>query len=460
MEQRFRLLPAAAGIIGCVASLAVTCGRAPALGPADFPCTAAGRCAAAYFNAFNSGDDDTLGAFVEKYRSPSYLELHPPDENIVHQNRLREIFGTLTPVRIALSLELQLTVLADPEQRADALVMRFQLESEAPHYLAFVTFSGIEKFDVPDEYVAYVATRAAPVDEPLRKNTVQSVAELLRSIYVYPELGRRMADTLLQNLTEGLYKDLRTAGMLAERLTEDAGAVSKDLHIWIEAQNPMAQASTDPANRDVESLRRDNYDFREVKMLDGDIGYLKFDMIHDDVEAKKIVVDAFSDIADCRALIFDLRDNIGGEWGTADMILGYLLPGGTIIGRIIDRDGRVVEERTVPREIPGTPFDENLPVYVLTSGRTGSAAEALAYALKNTGRAIVVGEVTCGAAHPSEEVVVNDYFRVSIPFRRSESAVTGTDWEGAGVIPQIKVPAADALGAASNHALKRIGERK
>jgi C-terminal processing protease CtpA/Prc len=75
-------------------------------------------------------------------------------------------------------------------------------------------------------------------------------------------------------------------------------------------------------------------------------------------------------------------------------------------------------------------------------------------------RATIVGEVTRGMAHPSEEVVVNDYFRMSIPFLRTENVNTGTDWEGVGVIPDIDVPAAYALEAAVGEALQRIGMKE
>ena len=458
-----RLTPAtrvALATVCCALCLASACGRTPELQVAALPQTAAGQCAAAYFDAFNSDGDEMLLAFVEHFRSPSYLGSHPVEERLAHHKRLQGIFGRLTPVRVALALEFQLTLLVNPEEIGGALVMRLQLDDEVPGHLAYVKFSGIDHFEVSDEYVRDVATRAAPVDEKLRTSSVQSIAESLRDVYVYPELGQRMADALLQNQADGSYDDLTRAGTLAERLTEDALDVSNDMHIWVEAQNPMAQASTDPVNRDVSELRRDNYDFREVSVLPGNVGYIKFDMIHDDEEAQEITASALGEVARCEALILDLRDNIGGEWGTAGLILGYVLPGGTVLSHSYDRDGRRIEESSVPRIIPGEPFADDVPVYVLTSGRTGSAAEALAYKLKHTGRATLVGEVTRGAAHASEEVVVNDYFRVSIPFRRSENVVTGTDWEGVGVVPQIEVAADDALEAAVNDARQRIGNRQ
>jgi C-terminal processing protease CtpA/Prc len=268
-----------------------------------------------------------------------------------------------------------------------------------------------------------------------------------------------MANTLLKGKHEGQYERTK-AGKLADMLTETAVAVSNDRHVWVEAQNPMVQESTDPVNRSIEDLRRDNYDFRKVEVLPNDIGYIKFDMIHDDEEAQAIAAAALDSVALCDALIFDIRDNIGGEWGVAQLMLGYLFPGGTVIGHMYDRDGRRVEERSTPDTIPGKPFDDGVIVYVLTSRRTGSAAEGFAYALKHLGRATIVGEITCGMAHPSEEVVVNDYFRVSVPFMRSENVVTKSDWEGTGVIPQIEVAAENALKAAIEDAMRRIGSQK
>jgi hypothetical protein len=424
------------------------------------PRTAAGTCAAAFFDAFNWGSDATLRAFLEQYHSPAYLERHPVQDRMAYYRRIRDMHGALTPVGVALSLDLQLTLLVHPARGRNAVIMRFQLDDAAPHPLAYVTASAVDHFKVPNDYIAYVATRAAPLDSTLRARTVRSVAESLRAIYVYPQLGQRMADSLMRNEAEGRYDDLRTVGKLATRLTEDAVAVSKDLHVWVEAQNPMAQASSDPGNRDVVELRRDNYDFRGAKVLAGNVGYLKFDMIHDEEEAQAIMSRALAHVARCDALVFDLRENIGGEWGTADLILGYLLPPGTALSRHYDRDGRLIEERVVRQAIPGKPFDAGVPVYVLTSRRTGSAAEALAYTLKSLGRATVVGEVTSGAAHPAEEVVVNEYFRVSIPFRRSENVITRTDWEGVGVMPTIEVAANRALSVALENARERIGGRK
>ncbi len=423
------------------------------------PKTAAGRCAAAYFEAFNSGNNEVMRAFIEMHHALSYLKSRPIEERLAAYQRLHGTFGRLIPLRVALSLELQLTLLVDATKTGNALVMRFQLEPGPPHRLAYLTLSGIDTPAVPDQYVVRVANRAAPVDDALRRSTVHSVADVLRSTYIYPKLGGQMADSLVRKQEEGRYGGAARAGGLADLLTEDARAISNDKHIWVEAQNPMAQESTDPVNLSVGKLRQANYHFRKAEVLPGNIGYIKFDMIHDDQEALEITAAALAFVARCGALIFDIRDNIGGEWATANLILGYLLPKGTVYGYMYDRDGRRVEKRSTPAAIPGRPFDAGVPVYVLTSSRTGSAAEGFAYTLKHLDRATIVGEVTLGMAHPSKEVVVNDYFRVSVPFLRSENVVTGTSFEGSGVVPQIKVAAERALEAAVEDALRRIGNR-
>ncbi|MFX0117546.1 MAG: S41 family peptidase, partial [Candidatus Hodarchaeota archaeon] len=185
----------------------------------------------------------------------------------------------------------------------------------------------------------------------------------------------------------------------------------------------------------MEELRQDNYGFRKTEILPGNIGYIKFDMIHDDKEALDIAASALATVADCDALIFDIRDNIGGEWGVVHLIISYFFKEQKIISHSYDRTGQRIGTSKTLKDIPGKRFDPALPVYILTSNRTGSAAESFAYNLKHFKKATIVGETTRGAAHPSKELVINGLFRMSVPIRRSENIITKTDWENVGVIP-------------------------
>lgn len=205
----------------------------------EMPRTEAGRYAAAYFRAFNSGNPDTMLAFCENAYSFAYLETTPPGRRASDFRRLLDAFGSLEPLRVTRSLDRQLTLLVDPEKGGRALVMRFQLEMEPPHRLAYVSIGGVDGADVSDECAERVASRSAPVDGLLRAGAVKGVAEALRNEYVSRALGAQMADTLLRNLAIGRYDVALKAGKLADLLTEDARAVSKDDRIWIEARNPM-----------------------------------------------------------------------------------------------------------------------------------------------------------------------------------------------------------------------------
>ena len=78
---------------------------------------------------------------------------------------------------------------------------------------------------------------------------------------------------------------------------------------------------------------------------------------------------------------------------------------------------------------------------------------------KNLKRATLIGETTGGGAHPIEVHFIDDHFSIIVPVGRSISPITHTDWEGTGVEPDIKVPAADALAEALKRARDLIEKR-
>ena len=87
-------------------------------------------------------------------------------------------------------------------------------------------------------------------------------------------------------------------------------------------------------------------------------------------------------------------------------------------------------------------------MFVLVSGTTFSGGEALAYDLRALGRVTVVGEVTRGGAHPSSVLSLGDNVELRLPIARTVNPITGTDWEGVGVQPDVAVPAEQALETA------------
>ena len=102
----------------------------------------------------------------------------------------------------------------------------------------------------------------------------------------------------------------------------------------------------------------------------------------------------------------------------------------------------------------------DVPLYVLTSGRTFSAAEEFSYDLKCLKRATLVGERTGGGAHPGDVHEIEGLLGVFIPDGRAINPVTGTNWEGVGVEPDLAVAAPQALDAALREAHKAAAGRR
>jgi C-terminal processing protease CtpA/Prc len=105
--------------------------------------------------------------------------------------------------------------------------------------------------------------------------------------------------------------------------------------------------------------------------------------------------------------------------------------------------------------VPGTRYLDR-PVYVLTSSETFSGGEDLGYTLQALGRAEVIGETTGGGAHPTRGFPVSAAVHIAIPYARSINPVTGTNWEGTGVVPDVAVPQVQALDAAYRRALQHV----
>ena len=68
----------------------------------------------------------------------------------------------------------------------------------------------------------------------------------------------------------------------------------------------------------------------------------------------------------------------------------------------------------------------------------------------------VVGEVTGGGAHPAEPYALDGSLYVIVPWGRSISAITHSNWEGTGVQPDVASPA----GVALERALKALEDRE
>ena len=296
------------------------------------------------------------------------------------------------------------------------------------------------------------------------KNVIDSIGDRLNSYYVFPEVAKAMTNKLKENEKNGAYKAIEDPIQFADKLTQDLQAVSKDLHLRV-TYNPEEIAERDhdvsPAdstrymNNYIRSLQRENFGFKQVEILDGNIGYLDLRSFSDTQYASETATAAMNFLSNTDAIIIDLRANGGGSPQMIQLISSYLFEGRVHLNNFYMRPtDEILQTWTLPY-VPGK-RNTKADVYVLTSGSTFSAAEEFSYNLKNLERATLIGETTGGGAHPGGNERVNDRFMIWLPTGRAISPITKTNWEGTGVVPHIKVPAADALDTAKLKALETL----
>ena len=202
--------------------------------------------------------------------------------------------------------------------------------------------------------------------------------------------------------------------------------------------------------------RLDNFGIRRVERLDGNVGYIDLRRMAVAANAGPAITAAMELVAGTYALIIDLRQNHGGAPEGVVFWCSYLLDERpTHLNDIFHADTGETRQFWALPYVPGTRYTER-PVYVLTSGHTFSGGEDFAYTLQALGRATVVGETTGGGAHPTRGFPISAAVHIGIPFARSVNPVTGTNWQGTGVVPDVAVPEAQALDTAYAQALEHV----
>jgi C-terminal processing protease CtpA/Prc len=303
------------------------------------------------------------------------------------------------------------------------------------------------------------------VDADTRREVVENVARALEDYYVFPDVAQKMGETLRAQLAAHAYDDLTTSDALCDRLTDDLQELSRDKHLRVrfseEARvygNPNEDYSPEDVAAWLDEARRDNFGFYKVERLPGNVGYLDLRAFWEAewTDAAETAIGAMNLLAHTDALIIDLRRNGGGAPSMVALLTSFLVKAEPVhLNSFYDRsEDKIRQSWTLPY-IPGRRTPDK-PVYVLTGNRTFSGAEEFTYNLKHLKRATIIGETTGGGAHPGGDVSVTPHFRLFVPMGRPINPITGTNWEGTGVEPDIEVPQEEALEHAYRLALETV----
>ncbi len=281
------------------------------------------------------------------------------------------------------------------------------------------------------------------IDRAGRNATIDSMMREIASRYIDTALAPRVIAEIRERASAGAYDTLSTVATFARGITQDLRRFDKHFSIF------PATATGQPQ---VPGAARDNFGIKRIERLDGNVGYLRFDVFSlDSSGGAGVLRSALRALARTDALILDLRQNGGGNGALGQLLFSTFVAGPPrATADLFTRTASGFDSTavmTAARIEPDTRYDEK-PLYILTSARTASAAEWLAYNLQSVGRAKIVGEVTAGAAHPIRFLRLNDMFDASIPIGRARSRITKTDFEGVGVRPDIAVPVDRAFSTA------------
>ena len=292
-----------------------------------------------------------------------------------------------------------------------------------------------------------------------QKEIIDSVTSLFRARYVYPEKAIKLDSAIRANFAAGKYAVDTTLETFAQSLRIDLQAISSDRHIWVEPipENRWYVLEGDTATTEqVAAMRADNFGWRELKYMQGGVGYINVVAFQDTTYAARTAEAALSFMANCRTLIIDLRQHHGGEENMQKLVCSYFFKDPTQLSSLYWTYLDSTAPAWTQAKVSGTPlYDKQL--YLLTSQATASGAEAFAYNLKNSKRATLVGETTRGAAHWTDDYEIHSLdVVVSVPVARPIHPLTGTSWEGTGVKPDIEVPADQALDRAYLDALEKL----
>ncbi|UCC45444.1 MAG: hypothetical protein JSU65_05865, partial [Candidatus Zixiibacteriota bacterium] len=294
---------------------------------------------------------------------------------------------------------------------------------------------------------------------------IDSIAERLLNEYVFPDTARAMVDTLRNLERRGSYSELGTLEDLLGQIQQDLQSVYPDQHLRI---GEISEHGAPPSLEDEipseqmsfwnEFFRFENYGIRAVTRLDGNVGYIDFRFWPDSALVTDRILATMSLLRGVDALIIDVRYHMGGRIEPARLVLSHLFDQPvhfvTSVNRLKDTQ---VEEWTAAVEERG--MLSAVPIWVLTSNETASGGELLPFALKNLGRATVVGTRTRGAGLRAHQVTVPHLgLEMYISHAADVDPATGLGWEGTGVLPDVEVPATDALVRAHLEALEYLAE--
>ena len=278
---------------------------------------------------------------------------------------------------------------------------------------------------------------------------IERALKHLTDEYIFPDKAALAVDAVTAAMSAGDFDDL-DGPALCTRVTEIFFEHCADKHLRLLWSDEPQNLDEDDDGEAAFAARMlvENYGIRRVERLEGNVGYLDLTLVPDASAGAPAIAAAMELVAHTEALIIDVRANRGGAPNGVQLWCSYLFPDDdTHLNDIYTRVKDVTRQYWTLAHVDGSRYLDRA-VYVLTSGITFSGGEEIAYNLKTQKRATLIGETTRGGAHPTDWHPLTPHVTVTIPNARSINPITGSNWEGVGVEPDVPVSADEAFDVA------------
>ncbi len=315
------------------------------------------------------------------------------------------------------------------------------------------------------QYAFAQGTNILSLDD--QKKIINTICEKLNEIHAFPEYNSEICGGLLKNFEDGNYTGYKAPQAFADQLDRDLEILRGDKHLGI-FYDPQMAAEMERENEEgeetgyltpemIEDERKKNFGFNELKILQGNIGYLDLRIFFPPKYAGETAVAAMNFLSNCDAIIIDLRYNGGGWDEMVTFLMSYFFDSeeSITLSTTYSRYEDEYYQSHTQSYVPGRLLSD-IPVFILTSKSTFSGAEAFAHYMKHFNKATIIGETTRGGQNPVEIQSVGYGLIMLIPSWKQIYSASKTGWEGIGVKPHIEIDSENALNAAHIEALNEL----
>lgn len=280
---------------------------------------------------------------------------------------------------------------------------------------------------------------------------IKNVQELMLENYIFLDKAKE-TNLHLDGLMATNYFDTYTVPKdFVKALSVEIQKITNDKHLNVTPPRPprSPQNNSDFTSRHLTNLVRfRSGGFGKIDLLEGNVGYVKLKGFRREDLSK--VDDVMNYLSTADAIIIDLRENGGGNSLGLYWSSYFFKKDIHLTGTYERRTDTKVELKTV--SVKGNKRLD-MPIFILTSNYTFSAAEAFAYDLQSRKRAIIIGETTGGGAHPVDFIRLPKGYGLIVPYAESINPITKSNWEGVGVVPDIKTSKEESLTKAKELAI-------